>query len=278
MSEKVTIQNPVVLEMLSNSQEFENIPLEDYIKMSNIMKTIGIKNYEPINITKGCKTQKDILKLIQIINSKNMNYEFLNLKLCNVTNNVINELAKNRKLSGLILNQSLVKNTEAQNVEILNNLSNLKNLQYLNLENNFKTYKNPLKFDFSKFKNLNKMDLSNNYINIETIENLVKVKNLIYLNLENSKIITIEGKSVEYPFIGEILTDYIYKMKNLEYLNLNHIIADEIYGEDIEEIQTILDELKDNLKKLKCAKLDMLPTDERLIRFEIDPDVPIFNY
>ena len=43
MSDIVTIQNPVVLEMLSNSQEFENIPLEDYIKMSNIMKTIGIQ-------------------------------------------------------------------------------------------------------------------------------------------------------------------------------------------------------------------------------------------
>lgn len=277
MSEKITIQNPIVLDMLSNSNEFQNIPLEDYVKIANIMKTLGIKNYKPINITRGCKTPKDIIKLIQII-SKNLNYEFLNLKLCNVTNNVINELAKNPKLNGLILNKSLIKNNEAQNVEILNNLSNLKNLRYLNLENNFQTYKNPLTFDFSKFLNLSKIDLSNNYINIETIENLVKVKNLIYLNLENSKIITIVGKSIEYPFIGDILIDYIYKMKNLEYLNLNHIIADEIYGEDVEEIQNVLDELKENLKKLKCAKLDILPTDKRLIKFEIDPNVQIFNY
>jgi len=38
------------------------------------------------------------------------------------------------------------------------------------------------------------------------------------------------------------------KLKNLQYLNLNYIIGDdEIYEEDIEEIQGILDELPNNL-------------------------------
>ena len=79
------------------------------------------------------------------------------------------------------------------------------------------------------------------------------------------------------PFIGEIISDYIYKIKNLEYLNLNYIIGDEIYQEDVEEIQVILDELSNYLKKLKYCEVNMLPRDKRLIKFNIDSNEKIFN-
>jgi hypothetical protein len=275
MGEVINIQNPTILDILSDSSEFQDIPLEEYVQISNTMKLLGIKNFEPINITKGCKKPTDIIKLIQIINNKNKKYEYLNLRLCNVTDKVISEINKN--LKALVLEESLIKNSNIQNNNILIEISKLDNLKYLSLKNNFKTYKNPITFDFSVFKNLTSIDLSYNYINITTIESLIQVKNLKYLNLEGANIITIIGNSIEYPFIGEIINDYIYKMKNLQYLNLNYIIGDEIYEEDIEEIQGILDELPNNLKKLKYCEVNMLPKDKRLIKFNIDSNEKIFN-
>jgi len=58
MSESINIQNPIILDLLSDLEEFQNIPLEEYIKISNNMTLLGIKNFKPINITKGCKKIK----------------------------------------------------------------------------------------------------------------------------------------------------------------------------------------------------------------------------
>jgi len=285
--DKIEFQDPFIKYI--ENQDY--VPLEDYSKFLTNYKLLRLDaKFLPFHITKGCLTERDINKLIDLLISKNKTLKYLNLSNCkNIKHLTIIKLKNFKNLVGLNLHNTLHFGRggtltraipgEAMEWRILTHLADIK-LEYLDISNNNMINKpipitnissleilsmenckfvyNP-DMPYSKLSNLRELDLSGNELTIFEITEISKLKKLKLLYCNN--IIFKSNSWIHDNLTWEqyfyFLIDNVIKIKTLEYLDISieNVPYDDYVLDYIGKYNDLIfqkiQEMLNNLKKLK---------------------------
>lgn len=293
------------------------VPLEEYSNTLNTLDLLRLNiNLAPFHITKGCKTTKDISKLIELIIKKDIKIKSLNVSNCIVSLNTLKTISESElfinNLESLNLHKTLEITNQFENFLFFVYIKKLKNLKLLDISNNtfykiinfkslnklkilsmenIKTSENITKkkaqLIFDENPNLKELDLSNNYLFMHELLSISKLINLKLLYIDNLNIIE---TLTDYGGIYNIntLISYICNIKNLEYLDfsLNNITTIQLSNNYLEnkpiiipiiDLKLILQIILKNLPKLKKLRFVFKHIGEDEIKFQSYSGVDIIT-
>lgn len=229
-----------------------NIPLEEYSNLLTKYQLLRLDdNFLPFHITRGCLSEKNINKLIDLLIKKNKTLKSLNLSNCLVDINVIEKLKLFKNLKSLNLHNTFdyikifrenrrfnldnlfrienkiiteISNLNLKLLDISNNtyinkpilLTKMKSLEILSMEK-CKFESNSQNIRYGKFSNLKELDISYNDISIIEIQEISLLPKLKLLYCDNINIIGVSTARNNFNY----LVNNIIKIKTLEYLDIS---------------------------------------------------------
>ena len=224
--DKIEFQDPFIKYI--ENQDY--VPLEDYSKFLTNYKLLRLDaKFLPFHITKGCLTERDINKLIDLLISKNKTLKYLNLSNCkNIKHLTIIKLKNFKNLVGLNLHNTLhfgrgvtltpVVPGEAMEWDIF--------LHLLEMEFNIFTHLADIKLEYLDISNNNMINRPIPITHISSLE-ILSMENckfiynpdMPYSKLSNLRELDVSGNRLKIFDITEIS-----KLKKLKLLYCNNII------------------------------------------------------